>query len=365
MPPVLRVFCICGGDGRRIYAGRRGAPENMELNQIPADVQHCLDTLRKAGFAAYPVGGCVRDLLLGRVPGDYDVCTSALPEQVTALFPHTAPTGVKHGTITVLGSGGAIEVTTFRREEGYSDGRRPDRVSFCAGLTEDLSRRDFTINAMALGPAGEVIDPFGGQADLSAGCIRCVGDAEQRFSEDALRMLRAVRFGAQLGFDIHPDTLSALQHQASWACRVSRERIKAEMEKILLSPRPERAETLLRLGLLEHLYPVRTAPDLTDLRALPPAPGPRWRGFCAATGFPITALPVERALRRAVLHPEEEVLRQLDLSGGQLVRLGLRGPEIGQMQRRLARYVLEHPEDNRQKRLLELAAAWLQSSVQT
>lgn len=336
----------------------------MELNQIPAGVRACLNTLRKAGFAAYPVGGCVRDLLLGRTPDDYDVCTSALPGQVAALFPHTAPTGVKHGTITVLDPEGSVEITTFRREEGYSDGRRPDRVSFCAGLTEDLSRRDFTVNAMALGPAGEVIDPFGGQADLAAGRIRCVGDPERRFSEDALRMLRAVRFGAQLGFDIHPDTLKALQSQASSTRRVSRERIKAEMEKILLSPRPERVEALLRLGLLEHLYPVRTTPDLTVLGNLPPAPGPRWRGFCAATGFPITVLPVERALRRAVLHPEEEVLRQLALSGGQLAGLGLRGPEIGQLQRRLARHVLEHPEENRRERLLELVAAWRQSSVQ-
>lgn len=321
---------------------------------IPAGVRGCLDTLRQAGYAAHPVGGCVRDLLLGRTPGDYDLCTSARPEQVMALFERTIPTGIQHGTVTVLTGDGPVEVTTFRREGGYADGRHPDGVAFDVGLTEDLARRDFTINAMALGPEGEVIDPFDGRDDLNAGIIRCVGEPDRRFAEDALRMLRAVRFAAQLGFAIAPETEEAIRRNAGRMARVSGERIKAELEKILLSPHPERAGKLLRWGLLSHLWPVCSCPDLSCLGDLPPQPIPRWRGFCAATGFPIECLPVERALRRGVRHPEETVLRRLALSGGELAALGLKGREIGAAQRKLALHVLEHPEDNRRDKLLEL-----------
>ena len=321
---------------------------------IPAGVRGCLDTLRQAGYAAHPVGGCVRDLLLGRTPGDYDLCTSARPEQVMALFERTIPTGIQHGTVTVLTGDGPVEVTTFRREGGYADGRHPDGVAFDVGLTEDLARRDFTINAMALGPEGAVVDPFDGRDDLNAGIVRCVGEPDRRFAEDALRMLRAVRFAAQLGFAIAPETEEAIRRNAGRMARVSGERIKAELEKILLSPHPERAGELLRWGLLAHLWPVCSCPDLSCLGELPPQPIPRWRGFCAATGFPIECLPVERALRRGVRHPEEEVLRRLALSGGELAALGLKGREIGEAQRKLALHVLEHPEDNRRDKLLEL-----------
>ena len=326
----------------------------MEIRPIPAGVAGCLDRLCRAGHAAYPVGGCVRDLLLGRAPGDYDLCTAARPEQVLALFDRALPTGLRHGTVTVLTEDGPVEVTTFRREGGYADGRHPDGVAFDVGLTEDLARRDFTVNAMALGPDGAVIDPFGGQADLTAGVIRCVGDPDRRFGEDALRMLRAVRFAAQLGFAIHPDTEAAIRRCAPRAALVSGERIRAEVEKTLLSPRPERAADLLRWGLLAHLWPVTDCPALDRLAALPPEPIPRWRGFCQSSGFPIQCLPVERALRRAVLHPEAEVLHSLALSGGELAALGLAGEEIGRAQRKLARHVLAHPEDNRRERLLAL-----------
>ena len=321
---------------------------------IPAGVRGCLDTLRQAGYAAHPVGGCVRDLLLGRTPGDYDLCTSARPEQVMALFERTIPTGIQHGTVTVLTGDGPVEVTTFRREGGYADGRHPDGVAFDVGLTEDLARRDFTINAMALGPEGEVIDPFDGRDDLNAGIIRCVGEPDRRFAEDALRMLRAVRFAAQLGFAIAPETGEAIRRNASRAALVSGERIKGELEKILLSPHPELAGELIRWGLLAHLWPERSCPGLTGLRDLPPLPIPRWRGFCNATGFPVECLPVERALRRGVRHPEEEVLHRLALSGGELAALGLKGREIGAVQRKLALHVLEHPEDNRRDKLLGL-----------
>lgn len=338
----------------KLERNHTGEAEQLEKWPIPAGVARCLETLRQAGYAAHPVGGCVRDLLLGRTPGDYDLCTAAKPEQVMVLFDRCVPTGLRHGTITVLTEDGPVEVTTFRREESYADGRHPDGVTFDVGLTEDLARRDFTINAMALGPEGEVIDPFGGEKDLKTGVIRCVGDPDRRFSEDALRMLRAVRFAAQLGFAIVTDTQTAIQRNAGRVAQVSGERVKAELEKILLSPAPQRAGDLLRWGLLAHLWPVRACPDLDGLRGLPPQPIPRWRGFCEATGFPIECLPVERALRRGVRHPEEEVLRRLALSGGELAALGLKGREIGAAQRKLALHVLEHPEDNRRDKLLEL-----------
>lgn len=310
--------------------------------------------LRQAGQAAHPVGGCVRDLLLGRVPGDYDVCTSARPEQVMDLFERTIPTGIQHGTVTVLTEDGPVEVTTFRREGGYTDGRHPDAVTFDVGLMEDLARRDLTVNAMALGEQGEVVDPFGGQEDLRDRLIRCVGDPDRRFEEDALRMLRAVRFAAQLGFDIEPKTEEAIRRNAGRMSQVSGERIKAELEKTLLSPRPERAGDLICWGLLAHLWPVTDRPDLDKLGTVPPEPIPRWRAFCEETGFPLEKLPVERALRRGVRHPEEEVLHRLALSGGELAAMGLRGREIGAAQRKLALHVLAHPEDDRREKLLEL-----------
>ena len=310
---------------------------------IPAGVGGCLDTLRRTGHAAYPVGGCVRDLLLGRTPGDWDVCTDARPERVMELFPRTVPTGLKHGTVTVRTEDGPVEVTTFRREAGYADGRHPDAVDFDATLAEDLARRDFTVNAMALDENGMVIDRYGGQMDLFRSVIRCVGDPDRRFAEDALRMLRAVRFAAQLGFSIEKGTLDAIRRSARRAEKLSGERIKAELEKILLSPRPELAGELLLLALREE----------------PPEPVPRWRAFCRLTGFPIAALPVERALRRGVLHPEAEAVRALALSGGELAALGLEGPAIGAAQRRLAAHILSHPEDNTPARLLALARAEL------
>ena len=322
---------------------------------IPAQVQGCMEVLRRAGHAVHPVGGCVRDLLLGRTPGDFDLCTSARPEQVMALFPRTVPTGLRHGTVTVLTEGGGgVEVTTFRREGRYGDGRHPDAVSFDVDLEEDLARRDFTVNAMALDKEGGVIDPFGGRGDLAAGLIRCVGDPDRRFAEDALRMFRAVRFAAQLGFAIEGETLAAVGRNAWRAGQVSGERILAEMEKILLSPAPERAGELIRLGLLEHLRPGRACPGLSALSQTEAAPGPRWRAFCRAAEFPIEVLPVSRALRRAVRCPEMELVHRLALTGGELAGLGFRGAEIGRAQRELARHVLAHPEDNTRPRLLAL-----------
>lgn len=324
----------------------------MDWSVLPPAIQHCLKTVQAAGWAVYPVGGCVRDLLLGRQPGDVDACTAALPEDIMALFGKNAvPTGLRHGTITVLTDDGAVEITTFRRETGYADGRHPDAVRFGIGLEEDLSRRDFTINAMALSADGEIIDRFGGRADLSAGLIRCVGEPDRRFAEDALRMLRAVRFAAQLGFELEPDTTAALRRNAARTVRVSRERIRAEMEKTLLSPRPERIGDMAEAGLLSHLHVFPQAVDYSGLSGLSCTPEERWRGFCTLTGFPISTLPVERKLRRAVEHPELAVIPTLALKAADLMELGLTGPAIGAVQKALALHVLTHPTDNTPDRL--------------
>ena len=235
------------------------------------------------------------------------------------------------------------------------DGKAFPMAGGFAGEAATLERAKTAIRLSALGAEGEVLDPFGGRADLERRLIRCVGDPDRRFAEDALRMFRALRFAAQLGFEIEEDTLAAIRRNARRAENLSGERVKAELEKILLSPRPERAGEALELSLLAHLWPERTCPDLAGLGDLPPEPIPRWRGFCRITGFPITALPVERALRRGVLHPEEEALRRLALSGGELAALGFVGPAIGAAQRRLAAHVLAHPEDNTKEKLLALA----------
>ena len=330
----------------------------MEKFRIPEPVQRCCDTLHAAGFAAHPVGGCVRDLLLGRVPGDWDVTTSARPETVQDLFSHTIPTGIRHGTITVIEDNMPIEVTTFRLESGYGDSRHPDSVSFDTDLAGDLSRRDFTVNAMALDEHLNVIDPFGGKNDLEQKVIRAVGEPERRFSEDALRILRGVRFGAQLGFEIESDTAAAMKVCAPLVDKVSAERIKTEVEKILLSPNPQRVGELVALGVLNRFHRDWHPYDWNELRQVSVTPVERWRAFCTMTGFPIEALPVERFVRMSILHPERELVKQLALSGGELQRLGLRGEAIGIAQKRLAAHVREHPEDNTPERLRDLLDAW-------
>lgn len=320
----------------------------MEWERVPEGVRTCCAALWMVGEEACPVGGCVRDSLLGRTPGDWDVATSARPETVQTLFSHTVPTGLRHGTVTVLMDGMALEVTTFRREEGYSDGRRPDRVVFGVGLREDLSRRDFTINAMALLPDGTISDPFGGQADLTAEQIRCVGEAETRFREDALRMLRAVRFAAQLGFTLEEQTADALVREAGRLDQVSGERVRAELEKTLLSPRPELCALPVELGMLTRFGAPARRVDLTGLAALPATPEDRWRGFCQATGLDITALPVERRLRRAVLARPEPVPV---LTGGELHAMGLRGAAIRAALDVLKDHISKYPEDNNKDKL--------------
>ena len=199
-----------------------------------------LDTLHRAGYAAYVVGGCVRDSLLGLTPHDWDLCTSALPQQGMELFGEEKciPTGLQHGTVTVKQGGGLYEITTFRTEGTYTDGRHPDEVHFVPDVREDLARRDFTINAMAYNAKEGLVDPFGGQADLQGGILRAVGVPHQRFTEDALRILRLYRFAARFGFSIDPPTAQAAQELCAHLDCVSVERIEEELAKLLSAPAP-------------------------------------------------------------------------------------------------------------------------------
>lgn len=372
-------------------------------NFLPLSVVRCCYHLQHAGFEAYPVGGCVRDLLLGRVPQDWDVCTSALPHQVQALFPRTVPTGLAYGTVTVVLDGAPIEVTTFRQEAQYHDGRRPDTVRFVSSLEQDLSRRDFTINAMALTLDGHLIDPFHGRDDLQAKQVRCVGAAAQRFHEDRLRMFRAIRFAAQLEFQLDSDVSAALLELGKETHTLPSERIRPEVEKTLCAPAPGWASLFFSTGLLLPYVPNL---DCTPLCALSSRPLDRWAGLAALLVQARTnpqhllhalipdrkrIIPLERALslypqhvprddqswrhllaRRGVptaqalaamaqalgdAQPGQQLsqilayapclsTKELALSGRDLMAMGLSGPEIGRVQKILLAHVLDCPEDN-------------------
>ena len=356
-----------------------------------------LKTLEDAGFEARYVGGCVRDTLLGRPIRDWDIASQALPEQVLALFEHCVPTGLQHGTVTVFLDGTSAEVTTYRLDGAYQDGRHPDRVRFVRTLTDDLARRDFTINAMAMDLRGAITDLYGGQEDLARGILRCVGDPETRFREDALRMLRAYRFSAQLGFALDPETEAAIVRCAPFCAALSRERVREEAEKTLLSDRPELFGRMLEEGLLAACMMARQA-DFSSLRACPRTPAARWtaakricpslqpqafrlpaklcrlieltaetwqtgRGelqwkrLIAAHGWETARLQADMQGSDAVSWIEESgdcvTLRQLAVSGEDFPQLY--GREIGQMLHLLLSYVLEHPEQNTKSRLLAAA----------
>ena len=215
---------------------------------IPRAAEEIIGKLNKHGFEAYVVGGCVRDALLGREPEDWDITTSAKPEQVKAIFGRTIDTGIKHGTVTILRGRTGYEVTTYRIDGEYEDGRHPKSVEFTPDLVEDLKRRDFTMNAMAYNGEDGLVDVFGGQQDMKARLIRCVGRAEDRFTEDALRILRALRFAAQLDFEIETETEAALRKLAPNLVHVSKERIQTELTKLLLSEHPNRMRRVFDCG---------------------------------------------------------------------------------------------------------------------
>lgn len=391
----------------------------MSMITPPKYVRSVLTTLQARGHLAYLVGGCVRDMLMGVHPHDWDVCTSALPDQVMEIFPHTLPIGLRHGTVTVVVQSRQVEVTTFRSESSYSDHRHPDAVSYVGDLTTDLSRRDFTMNAIALPPDGLVADPFGGVQDIQNKIIRCVGDPDRRFEEDALRMFRALRFSARLGFQLEPETAAAIERQAHLAAGLSPERVRDEAEKLLLSPRPERMDDLIAAGLLDA-YLLHRLPDYATLYRLNAVPRKalfRWAMFCelleeqgcirAAEDFllrlrldsrtirccsdcaAILRLPTParskdwkkllnqygteavtcaarccdalqggscyRVLRSVLNSGECFSMKHLAVTGDDLLALGLRGPALGDMLQFLLDYVIEFPENNRRELLLSLA----------
>lgn len=222
---------------------------------IPKNVTAILNILEENGFEAYAVGGCVRDMVLGREPEDWDITTSARPQQVKALFRRTIDTGIQHGTVTVLIGKSSYEVTTYRVDGEYGDHRHPKGVEFTPSLTEDLRRRDFTMNAMAYNPSCGIVDRFHGLEDISAGKIRCVGNARERFEEDALRMFRAIRFAGQLQFSIEQETLSAIREKAPTLVHVSAERIRTELTKLLTSDGAERILLAVQTGLSAYFLP--------------------------------------------------------------------------------------------------------------
>ena len=225
------------------------------LIQLPEDVKAILHTLQSAGYEAYAVGGCIRDSILGRDPEDWDITTSAKPEETKALFGKTIDTGIQHGTVTVMRHGRGYEVTTYRVDGEYEDGRHPKEVTFTASLAEDLRRRDFTVNAMACNEEDGLVDLFGGQEDLKRGIIRCVGEPDERFSEDALRIMRAVRFCAQLGFAMEERTRQAIRGHAQRLRQVSAERIQVELTKLLTSPHPDYLRMAWETGITAVVLP--------------------------------------------------------------------------------------------------------------
>lgn len=223
--------------------------------QLPEDVRFIIHTLQDAGHEAYAVGGCVRDSLLSRTPDDWDITTSARPEETKALFRRTIDTGIQHGTVTVMLKKNGYEVTTYRVDGEYEDGRHPKEVVFTANLIEDLKRRDFTINAMAYNEESGLVDAFSGKKDLEEGIIRCVGDADERFTEDALRIMRAVRFSAQLGFSMEEKTKAAIRGHAENLRKVSAERIQTELTKLVTSPHPEYLRSAWETGITAVFLP--------------------------------------------------------------------------------------------------------------
>ncbi len=368
---------------------------------LPPHVAEILTTLEDAGHRACAVGGCVRDALLGLAPHDWDVTTDAVPSEIMALFPRTVPTGAKYGTVTVLTEAGGVEVTTFRADGAYLDSRRPESVGFSHSLEEDLLRRDFTVNALAMDRRGVLTDVTGGLEDLRRRALRGVGDPWKRFQEDALRMLRAVRFTAQLGFTMEPETLAALRELAPLAAKLSAERVREELQRTLATPKPEVVRELVDDGLLDA-FPVRKGADIPweRLREVPeelrlgvfallcaegepaaltralrcPAAltrdveaAPALEGDSLSVRLALSACPTPAVLLAAgaggfyALAEQEahsgRFVRPPDLalSGRELRALGLKGPQIGETLRALALRVTAGELPNEREALLEAA----------
>ncbi|MCD8220959.1 MAG: CCA tRNA nucleotidyltransferase [Clostridiales bacterium] len=384
--------------------------------EIPRQVDYIIGKLKRHGYEAYAVGGCVRDTLLGRTPGDWDITTSARPVQVKELFRRTIDTGIQHGTVTVLVDRVGYEVTTYRIDGEYEDGRHPKQVQFTSDLLEDLRRRDFTINAIAYSPETGIVDAFDGAGDLKRRVIRCVGDPTERFTEDALRILRAIRFSAQLDFTIDPVTREAIRTIAPNLAKVSKERIQAELTKTLLSGCPEKIKDVYETGISEYVSPSFSRIPWEDIRipaGLPEVRYLRWaallrlvspeeavrilkdlkmdnetiahvRTLTSWAGKPMNE--DEVAVRRAMSQMEPQIwdalielneygenirrltarirergdcltLRQLAVTGQDLILAGVKpGREIGVILSRMLDAVLEDPSKNDKKVLMDFLA---------
>ncbi len=321
---------------------------NLHNADIPSPVLDVLRRLRERGFAVFLVGGCVRDMVRGVPPKDFDVTTSAHPHEVQAAFKKVIPTGLQHGTVTVVLGGNHVEVTTFRSEGDYHDGRRPSSVTFESDITEDLSRRDFTINAMAYDPLSrELVDPFGGQADLQARIIRCVRDPHERFSEDGLRPLRAVRFAAVLGFSLEPATQASIPPTIPVFRKVALERVREEFVKLLLSPRAESGLALLaETGLLEVFLPelARAEPEAARLaRAAAHAAPPEAEVRVAALLADLVGGPQAKDIGLRLKFPNKfaETLGILVEHGALEARFGAEDPALRRLLARVGLGLLE------------------------
>lgn len=300
----------------------------------PKGARYIIKQLNKYGYEAYIVGGCVRDSLLGKEPNDWDITTSAKPDEVKSVFRRTIDTGIEHGTVTVLldkdYEPNSFEVTTYRVDGEYRDHRRPVGVEFTASLEEDLKRRDFTINAMAYNDETGVVDIFGGMQDLEDGIVRCVGNPSERFDEDALRILRAVRFAAGLGFSIDEATMAAMKEQACYLSDISAERIQVELTKLITSPNPDRIVTAYELGITAVVLPefdrmmqtLQNTPyhkytvgmhTVHAMENIPPTPILRYSALLHDVGKPDTKTTDEKGVDHFLGHPDvsEKLARKI------------------------------------------------------
>lgn len=365
--------------------------------KIPSNVSFVIENLIKNGHKAYLVGGCVRDMLMGKVPTDFDVTTSAFPEDVISIFEKTIPTGIKHGTVTVIVDSMAIEVTTFRTEKGYSDSRHPDGVNFVSNLSEDLCRRDFMVNAIAYNQSEGLIDLFGGLADIENKILRTVGDAKTRFTEDALRILRLFRFAATLGFAIENKTLNSALAYANLLANVSRERIFIELKKAILGDNFKIFENLILSGSLNFLK-ITKLPDFEKIKKYKNPlirlylsistdtlmllhPSNKERQFFYSfdnlskmptpkTGCDIKEMlnaydsdilktffeykGLDTALIERVLSSNEPYkINHLKIDGKMLLELGFKGEKIGEILEHLRKVVIKEPHKNTKENLLK------------
>jgi tRNA nucleotidyltransferase (CCA-adding enzyme) len=388
--------------------GNTGAKISPAL--IPKYVARILSRLEAHGFEAYIVGGCVRDILRGVRPHDWDICSSALPEELMAIFPRALPTGIKHGTVTVMSAKKGCEVTTFRSDGKYCDHRRPESVVFLKSLEGDLSRRDFTMNAIACDIRGQVYDYHGGIADINRKKIRCVGDAEKRFNEDALRILRAYRFSAQLGFSLDENVVSAAKSCCALCAGLSPERVNEELKKLLLSPRPYLVRDLICVGALASYFGVSCPEEAARLKLMPKNFEQRLYALCTICGkspsetaeklrmprkiisdflkaekcgimirgygdwkrvialcgddaalyfaawlFACGDAKALRSVKKVLSSGECCRLSELAFTGSDAERLGYKGKEVGKILDFLLDYVITHPEMNLKSALTELA----------